>query len=149
MNTLISAAKALLTREGLSRVARWGTIGLITAALDVGLFTALYAVVGSVLISNAVVMPITTTFNYLSHHKWSFRSDAQHTTSTIRYAVALVIGYVLNSSLVYVALYWIGLTPSLSKIAAIVVQAPISFLLMNFWIFTRSSPVVAAGPQSS
>ena len=144
MTKLINAVKALLTVDGLARIARWGTIGLITAGLDVGLFTVLYGVVGSVLISNAIVMPVTTTFNYLSHHKWSFKSDAQHTTTTWRYAIALVIGYVLNSSLVYVALYWLGLSPSWSKVAAIIVQAPISFMLMNFWIFTRSNPVVAA-----
>lgn len=119
------------------RFLKWAITGTLTVTIDVLLFRALYPLTHSVFIANAISMPVTTSFNYLLHHRWSFRATRGHAAATPRFGAALVIGYLLNSALVTLALA-AGASPTLAKLCAFPIQAPINFVILNRWVFHPS-----------
>lgn len=138
MRTLQRAVKRLRSDVGeqAQRFIKWAITGTLTLALDATLFRTIYPKVDSVLLANAISMPVTTMFNYLLHHKWSFDATRGHTAATPRYLAALLFGYGLNSTLVKLALL-AGATPTFAKLLAVPVQAPLNFVILNRWVFHR------------
>lgn len=116
------------------RFLKWGVTGTLTVGLDVLLFRGLYPMTHSVLVANAIGLPLTTTFNYLMHHRWSFEASRDHSAATPRFLVALLFNYLVNSSIVKVALL-AGATPAIAKLVAVPIQAPLNFVILNRWVF--------------
>lgn len=116
------------------RFIKWGITGTLTVALDVLLFRSLYPMTHSVLLANSIGMPLSTSFNYLIHHHWSFQASRGHGAATPRFLVALLFGYLLNSTIVKIALES-GATPAFAKLAAVPLQAPINFIILYRWVF--------------
>lgn len=129
-------------RTDVARILKWGVTGSLTVGLDVFLFRTIYPQVGSVLLTNAIGFPITTSFNYVLHHNWSFKASRGHGAATPRYLVALGVNFAVNSLLVKVFLV-AGATPTFAKLAAIPFQTPANFLLLNRWVFHSSESKAA------
>lgn len=122
----------------LERVAKWASIGVLTVAADVAIFRLVYPLTNSVLVANAVSMGASTLFNYLAHHRWSFESNRDHRSAAWRFAAALLLGYIINSVVVKIALL-AGATTALAKVLAVPIQAPINFVILNRWVFADPS----------
>jgi len=117
---------------------RWFIVGSSTFFIDTGLFLFALSLTDIVIASNLFSGAIATLFNYLSHYHWSFASDREHKQSTVIYLASLFLFLFLNTTLV-ATLVSSGLEPAFAKVGSALITAPISFFIMKFVTFRRSS----------
>jgi putative flippase GtrA len=117
--------------------ARWFIVGSATFLIDTSLFLIAFNVTEIAVVSNLFSGSIATTFNYFSHHRWSFQSDRSHKQSTAIYLFFFFVFLFLGTSLVSFLIHT-GLHPLPAKVGTAAITAPISFFIMKFVTFRRS-----------
>ena len=117
---------------------RWALVGTTTAVIDYLIFISMYSVITSVLIANFCAGLISITFNYLAHYFWSFKSQADHSNSGVKYLVNLVIFWSAGTLLLKV-LITAGIDPKIAKLIPIPFIAPLSFLSLKFYVFKKKT----------
>jgi len=118
--------------------ARWFIVGSATFVLDTSLFLLAFSITETAVISNLFSGTIATTFNYFSHYRWSFASDRSHKQSTLIYLFYFFVFLFLGTSLVSFFIHS-GLHPVPAKVGTAAITAPISFFIMKFVTFRRST----------
>ncbi len=126
--------KKLLSKSS----ARWFIVGSATFLIDTALFLLALSLTDIVIASNLFSGAIATLFNYLSHYHWSFASDREHRKSTLIYLAFFFIFLFLGTTLVSTFVN-AGLEPAFAKVGSALITAPISFFIMKFVTFRRSS----------
>jgi len=126
--------KRLLNKSG----ARWFIVGSATFLIDTSLFLLAFSLTDIVIASNLFSGAIATLFNYLSHYHWSFASDREHKQSTLIYLAFFFMFLFLGTTLVSTFVN-AGLEPAFAKVGSALITAPISFFIMKFVTFRRSS----------
>ena len=117
---------------------RWFVVGSATFLIDTGLFLLVFSLTNVVIASNLLSGVIATLFNYLSHYHWSFASDREHKQSTVIYLAFFFMFLLLGTTLVSTFVNS-GLEPAFAKVGSALITAPISFFIMKFITFRRSS----------
>ena len=117
---------------------RWFIVGSVTFLIDTALFLLAFSLTDIVIASNLFSGAIATLFNYLSHYHWSFASDREHRKSTLIYLAFFFIFLFLGTTLVSTFVN-AGLEPAFAKVGSALITAPISFFIMKFVTFRRSS----------
>ena len=117
---------------------RWALVGTTTVIIDYLIFISMYSVITSVLIANFCAGLISITFNYLAHYFWSFKSQADHSKSGIKYLLNLVIFWSAGTLLLKV-LITAGIDPKIAKLIPIPFIAPLSFLSLKFYVFKKKA----------
>ena len=117
---------------------RWALVGITTTVIDYLIFISMYSVITSVLIANFCAGLFSITFNYLAHYFWSFKSQADHSKSGIKYLVNLVIFWSAGTLLLKV-LITAGIDPKIAKLIPIPFIAPLSFLSLKFYVFKKKA----------
>jgi len=118
--------------------ARWFIVGSATFVLDTSLFLLAFSITETAVISNLFSGTIATTFNYFSHYRWSFASDRSHKQSTLIYLFYFFVFLFLGTSLVSFFIHS-GLHPVPAKVGTAAITAPISFFIMKFVTFRRTT----------
>ena len=118
--------------------ARWFIVGSATFVLDTSLFSLAFSITETAVISNLFSGTIATTFNYFSHYRWSFASDRSHKQSTLIYLFFFFVFLFLGTSLVSFFIHS-GLHPVPAKVGTAAITAPISFFIMKFVTFRRTT----------
>ena len=126
--------KRLLSKSS----ARWFIVGSATFLIDTSLFLLVFSLTDIVIASNLFSGAIATLFNYLSHYHWSFASDREHKQSTLIYLAFFFMFLILGTTLVSTFVNT-GLEPAFAKVGSALITAPISFFIMKFVTFRRSS----------
>jgi putative flippase GtrA len=126
--------KRLLSKSS----ARWFIVGSATFLIDTALFLLAFSLTDIVIASNLFSGAIATLFNYLSHYHWSFASDREHKQSTLLYLAFFFLFLFLGTTLVTTFVNS-GLEPAFAKVGSALITAPISFFIMKFITFRRSS----------
>ena len=117
---------------------RWFIVGSATFLIDTGLFLFALSLTDIVIASNLFSGSIATLFNYLSHYHWSFASNREHKKSTLIYLAFFFMFFLLGTTLVATFVN-AGLEPAFAKVGSALIPAPISFFIMKFISFRRSS----------
>jgi putative flippase GtrA len=117
---------------------RWALVGTTTAVIDYFIFISMYSVITSVLIANFCAGLFSITFNYLAHYFWSFKSQADHSKSGVKYLVNLIIFWSAGTLLLKV-LITAGIDPKIAKLIPIPFIAPLSFLSLKFYVFKKKA----------
>ena len=115
---------------------RWAMVGITTTAIDYTIFIVLYGVSNSVFGSNLVASAVATTFNYLTHHRWTFKSDQQHATSGVKYLLNLIFWWIVSSSIIKM-LVAIGVDVKIAKLAPFVFIVPVNYFVLNRVVFKK------------
>ena len=115
---------------------RWALVGMSTAVIDYVIFISMYSVIKSVLIANFFAGLISITFNYLAHYFWSFKSEADHSKSGVKYLLNLITFWSI-STLILNSLIASGIDPRIAKLIPIPFIAPLSFLSLKFIVFKK------------
>lgn len=115
---------------------RWAMVGITTTAIDYTIFIVLYGVSNSVFGSNLVASAVATTFNYLTHHRWTFKSDQQHATSAVKYLLNLIFWWIVSSSIIKM-LVAIGVDVKIAKLAPLVFIVPVNYFVLNRVVFKK------------
>lgn len=117
---------------------RWMLVGFFTTATDYLLFISLYGPIDSVVISNFISGFVATSINYYTHHRWTFKSEQDHSKSGTRYLLNLIFWWVV-STLAIKALIVLEIDPKIAKLLPILVIAPINYFVLNHIVFKKTS----------
>ena len=115
---------------------KWALVGMSTAVIDYVIFISMYSVIKSVLIANFIAGLISITFNYLAHYFWSFKSEADHSKSGVKFLLNLITFWSI-STLILNSLIASGIDPRIAKLIPIPFIAPLSFLSLKFIVFKK------------
>jgi len=118
---------------------RWAIVGVITFIIDYTIFILLFQPLGplrSVFLANLIAGIFATTFNYLTHHRWTFKSDENHSISGIKYLLTLVFWWFVGTSILK-GLIVSGLDPRLAKFIPVLIVTPFNYFVLNYLVFKR------------
>ena len=117
---------------------RWMIVGFTTTATDYLIFISVYGPIDSVVISNFISGLVSTSINYYTHHKWTFKSEQDHSKSGTRFLVNLVFWWVVSTLLIK-ALIVLDLDPKIAKLIPILIIAPINYFVLNHLVFKKKN----------
>ena len=133
-----SKLKALKDKYFDYSMLRWGTVGILTTALDYLLFVNLYGPINSVFIANLISASIATSINYFTHHKWTFKTNQNHSKSGTKYLLNLIFWWLVSTSVIK-ALVELDVDPKVAKLVPLVLIVPINYFVLNFIVFKRKN----------
>jgi putative flippase GtrA len=117
---------------------RWVIVGVGTTATDYLIFISLYGPIDSVVIANFISAFVATSLNYYSHHRWTFKSEQDHSKSGVRYFINLVFWWVISTLLIK-GLIDLNFDPKIAKLIPILVIAPINYFVLNLLVFKKKN----------
>ena len=115
---------------------RWMLVGLFTTATDYLIFISVYGPINSVVVANFISGFVSTSINYYTHHRWTFKSEQDHSKSGSRYLLNLIFWWVV-STLSIKALIVLEIVPKIAKLLPILVIAPINYFVLNHIVFKK------------
>ena len=133
-----SVVKNLLEKYFDPAMLRWAAVGITTTAIDYILFITLFGPIDSVFIANLFAAVVATSFNYLTHHRWTFKSNQQHSRSGVKYLLNLIFWWLISSSIIK-TLVEAGLDPRVAKLVPFVFIVPINYFVLNKIVFKKKS----------
>ena len=133
-----SKLKALKDKYFDYSMLRWGAVGILTTALDYLLFVNLYGPTNSVFLANLISASVATSINYFTHHRWTFKTNQNHSTSGAKYLLNLVFWWLVSTSIIK-ALVELNIDPKVAKLVPLVLIVPINYFVLNFIVFKRKS----------
>ena len=117
---------------------RWGLVGLTTTAIDFLLFTTLYYAINSVFISNLISVAVATSINYAAHHRWTFRSEQNHSKSGIKYLLNLIFWWLVSTSIIK-TLVVLNIDPRIAKLIPLILIVPVNYFVLNHLVFKKKA----------
>jgi putative flippase GtrA len=117
---------------------RWMLVGFFTTATDYLIFISLYGPIDSVVISNFISGFVATSINYYTHHRWTFKSEQDHSKSGTRYLLNLIFWWAI-STLTIKALIVLEIDPRIAKLLPILIIAPINYFVLNHIVFKKKN----------
>jgi len=117
---------------------RWGAVGITTTVIDYLLFISLYGPTNSVFLANLIAASIATSLNYYTHHRWTFRSEQNHSRSGFKYLLNLVFWWFISTTIIQ-ALVMLDIDPKIAKIAPLIVIVPINYFVLNKLVFRKKT----------
>ena len=115
---------------------RWVAVGASTTIVDYFIFITLYGVVNSVFAANLFSASVSTSINYYAHHRWTFKSDQNHSRSGLKYILNLIFWWLVSTSIIK-ALIVLDIDPKIAKLAPLLVIAPVNYFVLNKIVFKK------------
>ena len=115
---------------------RWGAVGLFTNVVDYIIFVNLYGPIKSVFLANLISSTFATSINYYTHHRWTFKSEQDHSRSGSKYLINLVFWWFVSTSIIKV-LVVINIDPKIAKLIPLILIVPINYFVLNYVVFKK------------
>ena len=141
MNRLVlmkTRFKALKDKYFEASILRWGAVGITTTVIDYLLFVSLYVPTNSVFLANLIAASIATSLNYYTHHRWTFKSEQNHSRSGFKYLLNLTFWWFVSTSIIQ-ALVMLNIDPKIAKLAPLIFIVPINYFVLNKLVFRNKS----------
>jgi putative flippase GtrA len=138
LELVISRLRALKDKKFDFSMLRWGLVGASTSAVDYLLFISLYRLISSVFLANLISATIATSINYLTHHRWTFKSKQNHSRSGFKYLLNLIFWWLVSTTVIKL-LVDAGVDPRIAKLAPLVLIVPVNYFLLNQLVFRRKT----------
>ena len=138
MESIISRLKSLKDKYFDYSMIRWGLVGMSTALVDYLLFISLYGPISSVFLANLISASVATCINYLTHHRWTFKSEQNHSRSGFKYFLNLVFWWIVSTSIIKILLES-GFDPRIAKLVPLVLIVPVNYFVLNYLVFKKRS----------
>ena len=133
-----SKLKALKGRFFDYSMLRWGTVGLFTTAVDYLIFINLYGPINSVFLVNLISSSTATSINYYSHHRWTFKSNQNHSKSGVKYLLNLAFWWFVSTSIIK-ALVVLNIDPKIAKLLPLIVIVPVNYFVLKYIVFKKKT----------
>ena len=117
---------------------RWAAVGISTTVIDFIIFVSLYGSTNSVFGSNLISAIFATTFNYLMHHRWTFKSGQKHSNSGFKYLINLFFWWLTSSTIIRL-LVSAEIDPRIAKLVPLIFIIPINYFVLNKLIFKKKT----------
>jgi len=128
--------KELKSRYVNYSILRWSLVGITTTAIDYLLFITLYGPINSIFLANLISAAVATSINYLTHHRWTFRSNQNHSRSGVKYLLNIIFWWLVSTSLIK-TLVVTGVDPRLAKLFPLILIVPINYFVLNSLVFKK------------
>jgi putative flippase GtrA len=128
--------KELKSRYVNYSILRWSLVGITTTAIDYLLFITLYGPINSIFLANLISAAVATSINYLTHHRWTFRSNQNHSRSGVKYLLNIIFWWLVSTSLIK-TLVVAGVDPRLAKLFPLILIVPINYFVLNSLVFKK------------
>ncbi len=138
MELIISRLRTLKDKNFDFSMLRWGLVGASTSAVDYLLFISLYRLISSVFLANLISATIATSINYLTHHRWTFKSKQNHSRSGFKYLLNLIFWWLVSTTVIKL-LVDAGVDPRIAKLAPLVLIVPVNYFVLNHLVFRRKT----------
>ena len=135
---IISKLKSLKGKYFDYSMLRWGLVGITTTVVDYILFISLYGMINSVFLANLISVTVATSMNYLTHHRWTFKSEQNHSKSGFKYFLNLVFWWLVSTSIIKILLES-GFDPRIAKLVPLVLIVPVNYFVLNYLVFKKRS----------
>jgi putative flippase GtrA len=117
---------------------RWGLVGITTNLIDYLLFISLYGPIKSVFLANLLSATVATCINYLTHHRWTFRSEQNHSRSGLKYLLNLIFWWLVSTTVIKL-LVDAGVDPRIAKLVPLVLIVPVNYFVLNHLVFKKKT----------
>ena len=117
---------------------RWVLVGVTTTVIDYLIFITLYGPINSVFVVNLISSAVATSLNYFIHHRWTFKSDQNHSRSGVKYLVNLAFWWLVSTSIIK-TLIVLSIDPKIAKLVPILLIAPINYFVLNKIVFKKKT----------
>lgn len=117
---------------------RWGAVGIATFVIDYSLFLFLFKITKSVYMANLISTSVATSINYYTHHKWTFKSDQNHSSTGLKYLINLMFWWLVSTTIIK-TLVVLNIDPRFAKIAPLLLIVPINYFVLNKVVFKKRS----------
>ncbi|MFP7759717.1 GtrA family protein [Marisediminicola sp. LYQ134] len=151
-----------------SQLTKFGLVGLVGLAVDVGLFNLLRATVLSPadvaegpLVAKVVSTAVAIAVNWLGNRHWTFRSPESSAATThretvvegVKFAIVSVGGMLIALVCLWVSHYVLGFTSAFAdnvsaNVVGLVLGSAFRFALYRAWVF-REAPAMSSGTPES
>jgi len=138
LELIISRFKKLKDKYFDYSMLRWGLVGITTTLVDYLLFISLYGPISSVFLANLISASVATCMNFLTHHRWTFKSEQNHTRSGFKYLLNLIFWWFISSSIIKILLVS-GFDPKIAKLVPLVLIVPMNYFVLNYLVFKKKS----------
>ena len=135
---MISRIKELKDKYFEYSMLRWVIVGVTTTVIDYLIFITLYGPINSVFVVNLISSAVATSLNYFTHHRWTFKSDQNHSRSGVKYLVNLAFWWLVSTSIIK-ALIVLSIDPKIAKLVPILLIAPINYFVLNKIVFKKKT----------
>ena len=115
---------------------RWVAVGASTTLIDYLIFITLYGPINSVFVANLFSALVSTSINYYAHHRWTFKSDQNHSRSGFKYILNLIFWWLISTSIIKVLIV-LDIDPKIAKLVPILIIAPINYFVLNKIVFKK------------
>ena len=115
---------------------RWVAVGASTTLIDYLIFITLYGPINSVFAANLFSASVSTSINYYAHHRWTFRSDQNHSRSGFKFTLNLIFWWLVSTSIIK-ALIVLDIDPRIAKLVPILIIAPVNYFVLNKIVFRK------------
>jgi len=133
---IISKLKLLKNRYFDYSMIRWGLVGITTTLIDYLLFISLYGPINSVFLANLISATVATCINYLTHHRWTFKSEQNHSRSGVKYLLNLIFWWLVSTTVIKL-LVDAGVDPRIAKLVPLILIVPVNYFVLNHLVFKR------------
>jgi putative flippase GtrA len=135
---IISKLKSLKDKYFDYSMIRWGLVGITTTLVDFILFISLYGPINSVFLANLISASVATGINYLTHYRWTFKSEQNHSRSGVKYLINLIFWWLVSTSIIKILLVS-GLDPRIAKLVPLILIVPVNYFVLNYLVFKKKS----------
>jgi putative flippase GtrA len=115
---------------------RWVAVGASTTLIDYIIFITLYGPINSVFVANLFSASVSTSINYYAHHRWTFKSDQNHSRSGFKYILNLIFWWLVSTSIIKVLIV-LDIDPRIAKLVPLLFIAPINYFVLNKIVFKK------------
>jgi putative flippase GtrA len=138
LELIISRLKSLKDKYFDYSMLRWGLVGASTTAVDYLLFISLYGPINSVFLANLISATVSTCINYLTHHRWTFKSEQNHSRSGFKYLLNLIFWWLVSTTVIKL-LVDAGVDPRIAKLVPLVLIVPVNYFVLNHLVFKKKA----------
>ena len=117
---------------------RWASVGVFTNLVDYLIFISIYNHLNSVFFANLISASVATLINYFTHHRWTFKSNQNHSNSGAKYLLNLTFWWLVSTSIIK-ALVVLNIDPKLAKLIPLIIVVPVNYFVLNYIVFKKKS----------
>ncbi len=87
-----------------------------------------------------LVYVVGTFIGFVGNRKWTFAHRGAPTLTVVRYAIAHLLGYLLNFTILFTFVDRLGYAHQVVQAVAIVVVAGFLFVIFKYYVFPKANP---------
>jgi putative flippase GtrA len=131
---------APITADRVAQVARYLTVGVLSAIADIGGLWLLHGVLGMWLpLAAATSFLASFAVNFNLNQRWTFGAQTAHTPAQlVRFTILVVVNTILTS----VGVTWLaalGLNYLVAKVLVVGVLTVLNFVVLRLWVFRAAT----------